>query len=302
MPKRKIAVLVNPHSAGGRALRIWPAYQERLIAEGYVISAHTSHSEADFRAQVRKFAGHFALIGVCGGDSSLTIAAEELLRAGFSGKLVFLPAGSANDIVLDIREQPPAPKQKLQLGELTAGQSKKIFIGQANWGLGVAVNRQVGALLDKWPWLRSFTSLCGFLAIVLTHMRRREVVHATIDLGKRKIIGAFSVILVTQIRHWASGLCFAPTADWYVPEFAVLTIRRCGIFRLLRIILAARTASHCDFPEVELHRAQQLRLVFTAPEPVQIDGDILHEAKGAECKNTAYVLKKKRSRFALITL
>lgn len=266
------------------------------------MSAHTSRSEADFRAQVRKFAGRFALIGVCGGDSSLTIAAEELFRAGFSGKLVFLPAGSANDIVLDIREQQPAPRQKLQLGELTAGQSKKIFIGQANWGLGVAVNRQVGALLEKRPWLRSFTSLCGFLAIVLTHMRRREVVHATIDLDKRKITGSFSVILVTQIRHWASGLCFAPTADWYGPEFAVLTIRRCGLFRLLRIILAARTASHCDFPEVELHRAQEVRLFFAAPQSVQIDGDILQDSSGSECKNTAYVLKKKRSQLRLMAL
>lgn len=304
MPKRKIAVLINPHSAGGRAVKVWPAYREQLIATGYAISAHNSRSEADFRAQVRKFAQRFAAIGVCGGDSSLTIAAEELLAVGFRGTLAFLPAGSANDIVLDIREQRGIGKSKKQLylAQLTTGESKKIFIGQANWGLGVAVNRHVGALLERAPWLRPLTNLCGFLAIVVTHLLRRDVTTVTIATESEKINGVFSVVLATQIRHWASGLRFAPIADWYAPEFTLVTIRRCNLVRLLRIIAAARSASHLQFPEVAVYRARQLRLDFATPQPVQVDGDIVHDSSGKEYKSTTYMLKKQSSRFVLAAL
>lgn len=298
MPGRKIGVLINPASAGGRAVRTWPDFEGLLEAGDFEITSYTTSSETDFRVHARAFAGRFDTIGICGGDSSLTIAAEELFSAGFDGELIFLPAGSVNDIVLDIREQRAARAGTLWLGELTAGKSQKDFIGQANWGLGVAVNRQVGALLRSMPFLRPLTGLIGFFAIVVSHLLRRDVVRAGIHLDSATLQGEFSVILVTQIRHWASGLRFAPGADWYGPGLDVVTIRRCGLLRLIRILLAARTARHLEFEEVEVHQSRRVKVALETAEAVQVDGDILRDDAG-ELRLSEYRLAKKKSRFLL---
>ncbi|MFO1480741.1 MAG: diacylglycerol kinase family protein [Turneriella sp.] len=298
MPARKIGVLINPASAGGRAVKAWPEFESLLAAGDFEIVSYTTSSETDFRVHARAFAGRFDIIGICGGDSSLTIAAEELFSAGFDGELVFLPAGSVNDIVLDIREQRAPRASTLWLGEISAGATSKDFIGQANWGLGVAVNRQVGALLHSMPFLRPFTGIIGFLAIVFSHLLRRDLVSASIHLDSETLEGDYSIILATQIRHWASGLRFAPQADWYAPVFEVVTIRRCSLVKLIRILLAARTARHVDFPEVEVHQSRRVKVSLASAAAVQVDGDILRDVAG-ELKGLEYRLAKKKSRFVL---
>lgn len=298
MPRRKIGVLINPASAGGRAVKTWPEFESLLTAGEFEIVSYTTSSETDFRVHARAFAGRFDTIGICGGDSSLTIAAEELFSAGFDGELIFLPAGSVNDIVLDIREQRAARTGTLWLGEIATGNNRKDFIGQANWGLGVAVNRQVGSLLRSMPFVRPLTGLIGFFAIVLSHLLRRDVVRGTIQLDSVNLNGEFSIILVTQIRHWASGLRFAPRADWYAADFEIVTIRRCGLLKLIRILLAARTARHLEFSEVELHQARRVKVSLESSSAVQVDGDILRDDAG-EIRSSEYRLAKKKSRFVL---
>ena len=300
MPPRKIGVLINPASAGGRAVKIWPAFASLLTAGDFEITHYTTTSETDFRVHARAFAGRFDTIGICGGDSSLTIAAEELFAAGFDGELIFLPAGSVNDIVLDIREQRATRASTLWLGEIAAGETRKYFIGQANWGLGVAVNRQVAAILRSLPFLRPLTGLIGFFSIVISYVLRKDVVRARIDLGERQLEGNYSIILATQIRHWASGLRFAPGADWHSSDFELVTVRRCGLWRLLRIILAAKDARHLAFPEVGQYRARRISVHLDKPAAVQVDGDILYDDSG-ELRSSVYRLAKKKSRFVLTT-
>lgn len=301
MRARKIGVLINPASAGGRAVTIWPHFARKLAAAGYKICSHTTRSEADFRLNARRFARNFRAIAICGGDSSLTIAAEELYAAKFAGELIFLPAGSVNDIALDIRMQRATRAAKLWLGDLCAADARKSFIGQANWGLGVVVNRQVAVILRKLPFLRPLTGILGFILIVLNHLARQDLLRARIDLGEKKIEGDYSIILATQIRHWAMGLRFAPRADWYAAELVLVAIRRSSLWRLLRIIFAAKTARHLDFPEVEQYRTRRIRVEFYKPTAVQVDGDILRDNQG-ELKSSLYTLTKKKSRFVLSLL
>jgi len=294
MPAKKhIAVLINPSSAGGRTLALWPEIRRKLEADGHRITSHTSASEADFRTQICAFAKKFKVIAVCGGDSSLTIAAEELAAVKYAGELRFLPAGSVNDIVLDIREQSREKKSAVYLGQLTAGNAHKTFIGQANWGLGVVVNRWVGKTLHALPFLRPLQNFIGTLSIILAHLLRRECAQLTIQADAHKRSGIFSVVLVSQIRHWASGLVFAPEASYLKPEFQVVTIRRCGLIRLIKIILAAKNGGHLHFPEVESNLAREIDIFSEQAIGVQIDGDILRGPKGEIHERRLSVTKRK---------
>lgn len=285
------AVIVNPTSAGGRSLKIWQAL-------ALVATHHISTSEADFRDAVKKFSKKFRTIAVCGGDSSLTIAAEELLAVKYSGELRFLPAGSVNDIILDIRENSAQQKAPAYLGLLATGISAKTFIGQANWGLGVVVNRWVGKTLHTLPFLRPLQNFIGTLSIIFAHLLRREKVRLTIRTDKETWSGDYSVVLVSQIRHWASGLRFAPEATYLKPEFQVVTIRRCGLVKLIKIILAAKDAGHLKFPEVDSRLAKEVEVISEEAISVQIDGDILRGDRG-EIRERCFLLKKRKSALRL---
>ena len=295
---KKTAVLINPHSAGGRTLALWPKMRAQLEADGQLITSHTSASEADFRTQTSQFAKKFRSIAICGGDSSLTIAAEELAAVKYTGELRFLPAGSVNDIVLDIREQSREKRRAVYLGQIMAGNAHKTFIGQANWGLGVVVNLWVGKTLQTLPILRPLQNFIGTLSIILAHLLRRECVRLTIHADAQQRSGIFSVVLVSQIRHWASGLVFAPEASYLKPEFQVVTIRRCGLTRLIKIILAAKNGGHLRFPEVESYLAREIEIFSEKAIGVQIDGDILRD-RGKEIQHRSFVLKKKKSALSL---
>ncbi len=295
---KKIAVIINPTSGGGRSLNDWPRLETRLIAAGYGITKHISSSEQDLRASVRAYARRFTTLGICGGDSSLTIAAEELAAIKFKGELVFLPAGSVNDIVIDIDEQQGKANAPFYLGELCAGNHRKQFIGQANWGLGVVVNRWVGKILRVAPLLRKFQEGIGTLCIIFAHLLRRDKVYATFTIANERVSSAYSIILVTQIRHWASGLRFAPDASFYSPEFQVVAIRHTGLIRLVRIILAAKDGKHTAFPEVQIYSAQEVCVEFMNPTSVQIDGDILRDGQN-EIKTNTFELTKLKTAMRL---
>jgi hypothetical protein len=141
-----------------------------------MVTGHISSSEADFRAKTRAFARRFSALGICGGDSSLTIAAEELAAAKFKGDLVFLPAGSVNDIVHRYRCLAERAGEAALSGRTQYSTGGKQFIGQANWGLGVVVNRWVGKVLTTLPALRRYQQTIGTLCIILAHLLRREKV------------------------------------------------------------------------------------------------------------------------------
>ena len=297
---KKIAVLINPSSAGGKSLTVWPQYRHTLEAEGYNIAEHFSVSETDFRETVKLFARKFKTIAVCGGDSSLTIAAEELAGLSYRGDLLFLPGGSVNDIVLDIRAQTQKARKNIYLGEISCVEDTKQFIGQANWGLGVIVNRWVGKMLRALPFLRPVQNLIGFLAIVFAHLLRREVVEGKLIADKNTVQGIWSIVIVSQIKYWASGLTFCPQASYHLPEFEVVTVQRCGLLKLIRIILAAKDGQHVNFPEVAHFLARSIEVRSEKPQALQVDGDILHGAAG-EVKALSYRLKKNKTLFKLST-
>lgn len=298
---KKIAVLLNPSSAGGQALKKWPRFNQSLETQGFQVTQYTTTSEADFRVHARAFAKSFRTIGVCGGDSSLTIAAEELRKAKFSGELIFLPAGSVNDIVLDIEEQQAPHSKGLFLGAVTCDGQTKEFLGQTNWGLGVVVNRWVGGILSRMPFLRAFQNSIGVLCILTAHLLRREIVRARIELAHGVLEGEFSILLVSQLRHWASGLRFAPEANWYLPSFEVIAVERTNIFVLMRILLAAKSGGHLKFPQVHYRQTEELSIQFKKAVPAQVDGDILRRNQ-REIHSKLYALHKNKSKLRLKTV
>jgi len=298
MPTKKhTAVLINPSSAGGLSLKKWPAHRDALHQKGVRTSEYVSASEADFREHTRMLAKKFKRIAVVGGDSSLTIAGEELVAANYKGVLQFLPAGSVNDIILDLREN-TAQNQSAYLGFLKTQSIQKNFIGQANFGIGVFVNRWVGKILHTLPFLRPLQNTVGVLCILVGHLFRRDVVSLSLGTKHKTYRGRYSLVLVSQIRHWAGGLLFAPEASYFKKAFQIVAVRRTPLLRFIKIIQAAKDGGHLHFNEVETFFAPELTIEAQKNIAVQIDGDILC-VDGKIVKSQKFILGKKKSALRL---
>ena len=301
-----LCVVVNPSSRGGTVYTVWPAILEELQARYSKIHYAFSSSENDFRKLVRQFIKLSPVIAVCGGDTSLTIAAQELQRENFSGELLFLPSGTHNDLIADIRLNNPNLTPQCELVVLHAEsretETRLEFIGQANWGMGAIVNYRVKRWLTRFPFLRSMTEFLGFIAIIVSHLRKDDVVSAKIKTDSQTLEGDFSIILVGQIYHWSGGLKFCPSALCNKGQLHVIAISRQGLWSFLKMVMSAKSERHLKRPEVKTLQTQTARFEFKSRVMIQIDGDVVQDARGAVLRFDEFTCSKIQTRFNLIAM
>jgi len=165
-----------------------------------------------------------------------------------------------NDFALEFRGAGP-----IYLGQLNGS---KLFLGQTNWGLGVVVNRWVGKILRALPFLRSLQNPIGALCLIAAHVLRRELVCAEINIDGKKISGTYSIILVSQIKHWAGGMYFCPAADAYSPKFQLVLVERSNLIGLLRNINLGKVG------KLTAHEGNRITIKLQKPQSAQVDGDL----------------------------
>src|SRR3954468_15017173 len=111
-----VCLIVNPHAGAGRAVRLLPAVEAALRAQGrpFRVERTTSMEHARELARDARDAGE--LVAAMGGDG-LTGAVAGELRDG-AGVLVVLPGGRGNDFArkLGIPHDPVAACELLETG------------------------------------------------------------------------------------------------------------------------------------------------------------------------------------------
>ena len=288
MTARPLPILLNPAAGAGRAGR----ERERLEAElnrqsvSYVLTV--TESEAHLRSRVRESAAAGGPLAVAGGDSTFFIAVNEILSAGLRPGLGLIGLGSSNDIpralgtetleraCAALKSGAPRP---VDAGAVSAPDAPtRFFLGQANIGLGAAVNAYVAGLAARGRRLARRQTLAGFLGIVRAYRSGRVPLTLTIEGGAAPGRGAYVSVVFANTPFWATGRLIAPQAR---PDDSLLDaclIRECSIRRLARIDALARRGAHVRRPEVSLHRAAEFRIASDAAFSIQADGEILADA------------------------
>ncbi len=270
--QRPLALLVNPSSGDGRALKLLPRIEAALDAR-----------RAPFRVVRTKSLEHGierALDAVAAGEVPVVVSGDGLIgavggaMAGEETPLGIVPGGRGNDLarVLGIPLDPAAAIEVVLGGESRAidvGEANgRRFLGIASVGFDSEANRRAnetrfvrGNLVYAYAALRA---LVGW-----------KPARFTIAVGEdRTRFEGYSVI-VANSSCYGGGMYVAPDAELDDGRFDVVTIGAVGKLRFLGNLPKVFKGTHVRNDEVDVFRAARLHLSAGRPFAVYADGDHL---------------------------
>jgi YegS/Rv2252/BmrU family lipid kinase len=267
-----LALLVNPHSAGGRALKLLPRVEAALDASRVV-----------FRVQRTKGLEHGveqALRAVEVGEVPVVMSGDGLLgavggaMAGTDTPLGIVPGGRGNDLarVLGIPDDPEGAVEVL-LG----GHSRRIDVGEANGKrflgiVSVGFDSEANRLANETNFLRG--NLVYAYAALRTLVSWKPA-RFTIQIDdQRTRLSGYSVS-VANSRAFGGGMYIAPDAELDDGEFDVIAVGAVGKLRFVGNLPKVFKGTHVDEDEVRVFRARRLGLSASRPFPVYADGEHL---------------------------
>ncbi len=267
-----LALLVNPHSAGGKTLKLLPRVEQAL-----------DERRVEFRVQRTKGLEHGveqALRAVEAGELPVVISGDGLLgaiggaMAGSETPLGIVPGGRGNDLarVLGI---PDDPERAIEV--ILAGNSRRIDVGEANGQrflgiVSVGFDSDANRLANETKFLRgSLVYAYAALRTLLTWKPARFTV--VVDAERIRLSG-YS-ISVANSSCFGGGMYVAPDAKLDDGEFDVVSVGEVGKLRFVSNLPKVFKGTHVDKDEVRVFRAKHLELSASRPFPVYADGEHL---------------------------
>jgi YegS/Rv2252/BmrU family lipid kinase len=267
-----LTLLVNPHSAGGRSLKLLPRIEAALDA-----------GRAVFRVERTRGLGHgveLALAAVELGEVPVVVSGDGLLgavggaMAGSETPLGLIPAGRGNDLAraLGIPTEPEAA-----VAAVLGGHSRRIDVGEANGRrfLGIAsvgFDSECNRLANETHFLRGNSVYVYSTVRTLLGWRPARFTIASGD-ERRRLTGYF--VAVANNSVYGGGMWIAPEAEIDDGLFDVVAIGEVGKLRFLRGLPDVLKGAHLGKEEVSVFRASRLEINASRPFPVYADGDHL---------------------------
>ena len=266
-----LALLVNPRSAGGRALKLLPRVEAALDARRIEFRVQRTGGLEDGAEQ--------ALAAISAGEVPIVISGDGLVGAvggaiaGSETPLGIVPGGRGNDLarVLGISAEPEAA-----VATIAAGQTREIDVGEANGQrfLGIASagfeseanrianeSRLRGNLVYAWAALRA--------------LARWKPVRFTVRVGEERTRFTGYSVSAANSRAYGGGMLIAPAADLADGEFDVVTIGEVSKIKFLGNLPKVFKGTHVEEDEVQVFRAPRLELSASRPLAVYADGEHL---------------------------
>ena len=267
-----LALLVNPSSAGGRALKLLPRVEQALDAARIV-----------FRVQRTKGIEHGveqALRAVEAGEVPVVMSGDGLLgavggaMAGADTPLGIVPGGRGNDLarVLGIPDDPEGA-----VGVLLGGHSRRIDVGEANGKrflgiVSVGFDSEANRLANETNFLRG--NLVYAYAALRTLIGWKPA-RFTLQIGERRTRLSGYSVSVANSSAFGGGMYIAPDAELDDGEFDVIAVGAVGKLRFVGNLPKVFKGTHVDEDEVQVFRTRRLELSASRPFPVYADGEHL---------------------------
>jgi YegS/Rv2252/BmrU family lipid kinase len=271
---RRLALIVNPAAAGGKALSTVPKVEGELrrLDTAYRVVRSDSGDHAKQLARAASEDGEVAV--AIGGDGLVGTLAGGLCEVG--GALAIIPCGRGNDFarVLDIPTDPvKAARVAAQGGErlLDVGHvDGKAFVGIASVGFDSEANRIANdAKVIRGNLVYAYAALRALAAW------RDARFGVTID-GERHSFSGYSVA-VANSKAFGGGMYLAPDAELDDGKLDVVTVAEQPKLRALRNMLKVFKGTHLDDPAINLTRGEVIEVDADRPFTVYADGDPLAE-------------------------
>jgi YegS/Rv2252/BmrU family lipid kinase len=269
---RKLALLVNPAAAGGKALAaVAPARAEleRLGADFRVIETSSGeHAKKEASAAAAEGVTTVAI----GGDGLVGTLAGAV--CGTDAALAIIPAGRGNDFarVLEIPTDPAAAARLAIEGEerlLDVGEvDGKSFVGIASVGFDSDANRIANeAKLIRGNLVYAYAAL---KALAGWKPARFEVI---VDGEHHEVTGY--TVAVANSKAYGGGMFLAPQAELDDGQLDVILSGATSKLHFLRSLPKVFKGTHLDEPTVHCFKGATVEVSADRPFTMYADGDPL---------------------------
>jgi diacylglycerol kinase (ATP) len=284
----KVAILFNPSSGKGRAGEKRRALQRCLKENGVAYDWFESRHEDDLRDLVRVTAADYQTLVAAGGDTTMLIVINEMMRLKADNSLGMIGLGSCNDVVREfeihsLKKACAAIKRnrfrRIDLG--MALENEKVlryYPGQASIGLAVLINQYVERVVKRRPRLGKYQTLSGLRGGWQALRSADLPMELTVECEKGTFRGEFVLAVFNNIRYYAAGKMATPKArpdDGLLDAFLV---KDCSFPRLAYITFLTPPAAYSEKKETLTIQAPRFTVKAKKPFAVQIDGEILAAA------------------------
>jgi YegS/Rv2252/BmrU family lipid kinase len=271
-PELPLALLVNPSSGGGRALKLLPKVEQAL-----------DERRAVFRVQRTKDLEHGvrqALGAIEAGELPVVVSGDGLVgaiggaMAGSETPLGIVPGGRGNDLarVLGI---PDDPEQAVDV--LLGGVSRRIDVGEVNGKrflgiVSVGFDSEANRVANETHFLRG-NLVYAFAAIRTLIGWKPGRFTVRVDDERYRFTG-YSVSVANN-KAFGGGMFIAPDAELDDGEFDIVAVGEVGKLRFVGNLPKVFKGTHVEEEQVRVFRAQHLELSASRPYPVYADGEHL---------------------------
>ncbi len=287
-------IIVNPHSAGGRAQRIFKKIEGRLFdAFGEILIAVThrpqevaGHLDAAVKADVSR------LITI-GGDGTNHVVLNALAeRSDLKVAFGSIPLGTGHDWSrsLGVPEDPheavdwlararpvPCDLGKVEYLDMQTGgkPAQRIFLNIASAGVSGEVDHRVNRA-------RRRSSLTFLRATIATLMKYRPQRVSVLCDGKEFYSGSCYLVAVANGQYFGRGMWIAPNALINDGMFDVIVVEGMSRLRILLAFKSVYSGTHLEREDVKHTRTSSV-LVCSEEGPLKLDFDG-EEALGQELR------------------
>jgi YegS/Rv2252/BmrU family lipid kinase len=267
---RRFALLVNPVSAGGKALKALPAVHETLDRLGAAHRTVTTRSSEHAAEEAAKAASQGETVAALSGDGTLRPLATALKNT--PGVLAIVPCGRGNDLarVLGIPTDPAAAAELAVTGPEklldVANVDGNPYVGIASFGFDSEANRIANeAKLVKGNAVYLYAALRTLAAWKPARFT------VTVD-GTRHEYSGYSVA-VGNSKAYGGGMIVLPDAQLDDGQLDVLVSKEAPKLTFLRGVFDTFKAAHVDSPNAEFLRGTTIEVGSDRPFVIYGDGD-----------------------------
>jgi diacylglycerol kinase (ATP) len=286
MQTDKVAIFLNPSAGRGIALRKKDQLKELLKKYDIPFDLVVTQSEEDLRTLTREKSKEYEVLVGAGGDSTFNIMVNEIFKKSADVKFGMIGLGSSNDIAkefgIDSLEKACMALKKRRSKRADLGSIEednfllRVFLGQANVGLGVFVSKHANEMVSKGSNWARFQNVAGIIGIRDAYRTKKIPLSLTVLSDSGKVFGKFVIASFNNIRYWATGRMLCPEAQTDDGKLDSCLIDKCSFPRFTQIALMAKKGNHIKAREVELLQSSGFTLSGEETFEIQTDGEIVH--------------------------
>ena len=268
------ALICNPAAGRGRIRSSLPSIRQAFARHRITDVYETTTAGEEAILAQRAIAAGAKIIVAIGGDGTCSQIANAIVSAQADCALAVVPAGTGNDFAKTLGVERAKPEQIAELVARANSQQidvgcvdGRFFLNSCGFGFDAAV-------LDA---SNRVTFLKGD-AVYIYSALRQLFTYRGIDVSADRVLprggGRLLMITVSNGQYLGGAFHIAPRASVTDGKLDVCFFGDSGLIERVRLFSGALRGAHLGMHSVTSAGVQELKLTFTAPPAMEIDGEL----------------------------